>query len=83
MVEGLHGEDRARFAFFVSASARCPPLDWRDLGLVVQRNGAGDDRLPTAYTCFVLLLLPRYSSAAVPGESLLQAIRETRGFGLN
>lgn len=49
----------------------------------VQKNGDGDDRLPTAYTCFHLLLLPKYTSPDVLRQRLLQAISETQGFGLS
>ena len=48
----------------------------------VQKNGSGDERLPTAYTCFHLLLLPLYSSHEVLREKLLQAVSETNGFGM-
>ena len=49
----------------------------------VQKNGTADERLPTAYTCFSMLLLPLYTSAEVLRSRLLQAIQETQGFGLN
>ncbi|CAJ1393567.1 unnamed protein product [Effrenium voratum] len=60
-----------------------PPEGWHKFDLQVQRNGEGDERLPTAYTCFTLLLLPRYSSAQVMRARLLAAINETEGFGLS
>lgn len=83
VVESFSEEERHRFAVFVSSSARTPLKGWGDFQLQVQRNGQGDDRLPTAYTCFNLLLLPLYSSTEVLRTRLLHAIKETQGFGLN
>eukprot|EP00930_Biecheleria_cincta_P086845 TRINITY_DN76096_c0_g1_i1.p1 TRINITY_DN76096_c0_g1~~TRINITY_DN76096_c0_g1_i1.p1 ORF type:complete len:749 (-),score=157.85 TRINITY_DN76096_c0_g1_i1:128-2335(-) len=82
VLAGLDGEQRRRFALFVSACDRRPPQGWHDFELKVQKNGSGDDRLPTAYTCFNLLLLPRYSSPEVLRSRLLAAAMETEGFGL-
>ena len=79
----LGEEDRRKFAAFVSASSRMPLNGWEDFRLQVQKNGDGDDRLPTAYTCFHLLLLPLYSFPAVLRTRLLQAISQTQGFGLS
>jgi hypothetical protein len=83
VVESLGEEDCHKFAVFVSASTRMPLKGWSDFELQVQKNGVGDDRLPTAYTCFRLLLLPLYSSKEVLQRRLLQAISETKGFGLS
>lgn len=82
VVRGLSVDERRRFAVFVSASSRVPLKGWSDFRLQVQKNGDSDDRLPTAYTCFMLLLLPHYSSKEVLHARLLQAIQETQGFGL-
>eukprot|EP00435_Cladocopium_sp_Y103_P055857 s828_g18.t1 len=81
VLESLDAEQKRRFVVFVSACGRRPPEGWQHFELQVQRNGDGDDRLPTAYTCFTLLLLPRYSSGEVLRERLLAAITETEGFG--
>eukprot|EP00931_Biecheleriopsis_adriatica_P089341 TRINITY_DN63495_c0_g1_i1.p1 TRINITY_DN63495_c0_g1~~TRINITY_DN63495_c0_g1_i1.p1 ORF type:complete len:816 (-),score=131.53 TRINITY_DN63495_c0_g1_i1:5-2338(-) len=83
-VVGSFSEDElGRFAVFVCSSTRMPSKGWADLNLTVQKNGEGDDRLPTAYTCFNLLLLPLYSSREVLRARLLQALDETQGFGLD
>jgi len=83
VLDSLDAEQKRRFVVFVSACGRRPPEGWQHFELQVQRNGEGDDRLPTAYTCFTLLLLPRYSSGEVLRERLLAAITETEGFGLS
>lgn len=82
-LESLDDAGRRRFVVFVSACEKMPPAGWREFGLTVRRHGDGDDRLPSAYTCFNLLLLPRYSSAEMLSSRLNAAISETEGFGLN
>jgi hypothetical protein len=78
----LRAEELRRFIIFVTACGRTPPRGWQDLSITIQRNGEGDDRLPTAFTCFNLFFLPLYSSKEVMKERLLLAITETEGFGL-
>jgi len=83
VLAGLSDAEKRAFVTFVSACSRTPPRGWQDLGLRVQKNGSGDDRLPTAFTCFTLLLLPRYSSKEVLAARLRTAIADTEGFGLS
>lgn len=82
MLASLSEVEKRRFLVFVTASDRVPLRGWSTLRLVVQKNGTGDDRLPTAYTCFSLLLLPRYSCAEVLKKNLLTAMTNSEGFGL-
>mmetsp|Transcript_113001 Transcript_113001/g.252292 ORF Transcript_113001/g.252292 Transcript_113001/m.252292 type:complete len:114 (+) Transcript_113001:1-342(+) len=82
LLGGLAEAAKLRFVVFVTASDRVPLRGWDELRLVVQKNGAADDRLPTAYTCFGLLLLPKYGSEEVLRKNLLQAITNSEGFGL-
>lgn len=74
--------EKAQFVVFVTASDRVPLRGWQALGLIVQKNGVGDDRLPSAYTCFSQLLLPRFSSKEKLQKGLLLAIANSEGFGL-
>jgi len=74
--------EKVQFVLFATASDRVPLRGWRDLGLTVQKNGVGDDRLPTAYTCFCQLLLPRYTDREHLRANLLTAIANSEGFGL-
>ena len=47
------------------------------------KNGVEpEDRLPTAFTCFNLLLLPQYESKEKLKRKLLKAISNRHGFGL-
>lgn len=52
------------------------------LKLVIARNGADSDRLPTSHTCYNVLLLPEYSSKEKLEERLLKAISYSKGFGM-
>lgn len=83
IVAGFDDAAKRRFVVFVTASDRVPLRGWEELRITVQKNGAGDERLPSAYTCFALLLLPLYTSLGVLRANLLQAIDNSEGFGLN
>ena len=54
-----------------------------ELKLIIARNGPDSDKLPTAHTCFNVLLLPEYSSKQKLKEKLLKAIQFSSGFGLS
>mmetsp|Transcript_141981 Transcript_141981/g.441457 ORF Transcript_141981/g.441457 Transcript_141981/m.441457 type:complete len:777 (-) Transcript_141981:134-2464(-) len=81
-VEGFDESEKVQFVVFVTASDRVPLRGWQDLQLTVQKNGVGDERLPTAHTCFCQLLLPRYSSSEKLKLNLRLAIANSEGFGL-
>jgi len=82
MLTQLPEEAKLQFIVFVTGSDRVPLGGWADLHLKVQKNGCCDRRLPTAYTCFSLVLLPKYSSIDVLRRNLLMAIAGSQGFGL-
>lgn len=82
IIESFTESDKMQFIVFVTASDRMPLRGWQDLQLTVQKNGVGDERLPTAHTCFCQLLLPRYSSLMRLRTNLLLAIANSEGFGL-
>jgi len=82
VLEGFSPSEKLQFVVFVTASDRVPLRGWQDLGLIVQKNGVGDERLPAAYTCFCQLLLPRYASRERLRSGLLSAIANSEGFGL-
>jgi len=81
-LSALDEELKRGFLGFVTSSDREPLRGWEELRITVQKNGKGDDRLPTAYTCFSLLLLPKYSSDEVLRKNLTQAMQNSEGFGL-
>ncbi|KAL9603820.1 MAG: hypothetical protein Q9219_000929 [cf. Caloplaca sp. 3 TL-2023] len=67
---------------FVTACDRLPALGARSLKFTVQKNGDGDERLPTSLTCYGKLLLPAYSCKEVLREKLCLAIENSKGFGV-
>lgn len=73
---------KKKFLFFTTGCDRAPVGGLSDLVMVIQRGGPDTDRLPTAHTCFNIMLLPEYSSRAKLKEKLLQAIENAHGFGL-
>lgn len=66
---------------FVTASDRLPADGVDKLAFSMQKNGEGDERLPTSLTCFGRLLLPAYSSKEKLREKLCVAIENSKGFG--
>lgn len=52
------------------------------LVFIVQKNGVGDDRLPTSSTCFGRLLLPEFSGEEKLRRGLETAVEHSKGFGM-
>jgi len=82
VVNSFCESEKVQFVVFVTASDRVPLQGWQDLKLSVQKNGVGDERLPTAHTCFCQLLLPKYTSEEKLKANLLLAVANSEGFGL-
>eukprot|EP00871_Galdieria_phlegrea_P003686 jgi/Galph1/4318/GphlegSOOS_G2983.1 len=75
-------EEKLHLLSFVTGSDRAPVGGLGRLRFVIQRAGSDTDRLPTAHTCFNVLLLPEYSSKDKLRDRLLTAIKNAQGFGL-
>ncbi|KAA6364312.1 MAG: putative ubiquitin ligase E3A [Streblomastix strix] len=75
-------EDKRRFLHFVTSSSRAPIGGLKEIRMIIQRNGPDSDMLPTAHTCFNILLLPGYKSRMKIRQKLLTAINNAEGFGL-
>ncbi|XP_043219749.1 ubiquitin-protein ligase E3A-like [Amphibalanus amphitrite] len=82
VVRQLTEEQRRRLLEFITGSDRAPVGGLRQLRLVVTRQGPDSDRLPSAHTCFNVLLLPEYRSISKLRRMLLKAIDYSQGFGL-
>lgn len=85
-VEGYDLEMRKKLLEFVTASDRVPVGGVRGLTFIIQKNGGGDEedkKLPTAYTCFGILLLPEYADVKAVGEKLTVAVQNAKGFGMS
>lgn len=78
----LSFEEKQKFLQFVTGSYKAPIGGLKMLGLKIQRMGPDSESLPTAHTCFNVLLLPAYSSKDKLQERLIKAIHECEGFGL-
>lgn len=75
-------EDKRKLLQFATGSDRVPLGGLSKLRLVIARNGPDSDRLPTAHTCFNVLLLPEYSSREKLKDRLIKAINYSKGFGM-
>lgn len=82
IVHSLSMEDKRKLLQFTTGSDRVPIGGLSRLKLVISRNGPDCSRLPTAHTCFNVLLLPEYSSKEKLEDRLLKAINYSKGFGM-
>ena len=82
LVPDPEGPDKVRRLLeFVTASDRLPVGGAGQVVFVVQKNGRGDELLPTSHTCFGRLLLPVYSGHEIMVEKLTKAVENAQGFG--
>jgi len=82
VVHSLSLEQKKRLLFFTTGCDRAPVGGLGTLQFIVQRSGPDSDRLPTAHTCFNILLLPEFADVAKLRKLLLIAIENAEGFGL-
>ncbi|KFM81417.1 Ubiquitin-protein ligase E3A, partial [Stegodyphus mimosarum] len=75
-------EQKRKLLQFTTGSDRVPVGGLSKLKLVIARHGPDSDRLPTAHTCFNVLLLPEYGTKEKLEERLLKAINYSKGFGM-
>ena len=86
-------EDKRKLLQFTTGSDRIPVGGLAKLKLIIAKNGPDSDRLvglqdltscnislrlPSAHTCFNVLLLPEYSSKDKMVELLMKAIKECK-----
>jgi len=81
-VHSMDLEDKRKLLQFTTGSDRIPVGGLAKLKLIIAKNGPDSDRLPSAHTCFNVLLLPEYSSKDKMVELLMKAIKECKGFGM-
>ncbi|VDN02113.1 unnamed protein product [Thelazia callipaeda] len=75
-------EEKKMLLQFVTGSDRVPVGGLEKLDFVIARNGDDKERLPTAHTCYNVLLLPDYANLEITKERITKAISYSRGFGL-
>jgi len=85
-VRSFNQEEKARLIQFVTGTSRVPLEGFkaiRGIGGPQKfqiHKTYGEDRLPSAHTCFNQIDLPEYSSYEKLREKLILAIKETQGF---
>ncbi|XP_045533813.1 ubiquitin-protein ligase E3A [Papilio machaon] len=82
IVHNLCIVEKRKLLQFTTGSDRVPVGGLSYLKLVIARNGPDSDRLPTAHTCFNVLLLPEYESRDKLRDRLMKAISYSKGFGM-
>ncbi|XP_039294797.1 ubiquitin-protein ligase E3A isoform X2 [Nilaparvata lugens] len=82
IVHELPLESQRKLLQFATGSDRVPVGGLSKLKLIIAKNGPDSDRLPTAHTCFNVLLLPEYESKNKLYDRLLKAINYSKGFGM-
>ncbi|KAJ9588949.1 hypothetical protein L9F63_017744 [Diploptera punctata] len=75
-------ESKRKLLQFATGSDRVPVGGLSKLKLIIAKNGPDSDRLPTAHTCFNVLLLPEYRSKEKLNDRLMKAINYSKGFGM-
>jgi len=82
LIREMSFTEKKSLLFFTTGNDRAPIGGLGSLKFNIVRNGDDTDRLPTAYTCFNILLLPEYSSKSKLENRLKLAISNSTGFGL-
>lgn len=84
VVEDFDVNQRRLFLSFLTGSDRSPVGGLGEMRMTIQRAPADGNtkRLPTAHTCFNLLVLPEYPAKETLKGLLLIAISNAVGFGL-
>ncbi|XP_017772086.1 PREDICTED: ubiquitin-protein ligase E3A isoform X2 [Nicrophorus vespilloides] len=82
VVHAFSSEEQRKLLQFTTGSDRVPIGGLSKLKMVIARNGPDSDRLPTAHTCFNVLLLPEYLTKEKLKDRLIKAINYSKGFGM-
>lgn len=82
VVNELSYEDKKKFLAFSTGSDRVPIGGLKKISFIIQRNGNNQEQLPSASTCYNVLLLPEYSSKERLQKKFHYAIENGQGFGL-
>ncbi|VDI27238.1 Hypothetical predicted protein, partial [Mytilus galloprovincialis] len=75
-------EQKRKLLQFTTGTDKVPVGGLSKLKLIIARNGPDSERLPTAHTCFNVLLLPDYTTKEKLQERLIKAISYSKGFGM-
>uniref|UniRef100_A0A183AUY4 HECT-type E3 ubiquitin transferase n=1 Tax=Echinostoma caproni TaxID=27848 RepID=A0A183AUY4_9TREM len=83
VVHSMTSEQQRQLLQFATGSDRIPVGGMSKMKFTIARQGADADRLPTAHTCFNILLLPDYPTLEQLQHHLLIAITYCKGFGMS
>lgn len=82
VVHSMPEEEQRKLLQFTTGTDRIPVGGMSRMKFVIAKQGPDSDRLPTAHTCFNVLLLPEYSSKEKLDRCLRIAIDYSKGFGM-
>nr|CDS26717.2 ubiquitin protein ligase E3A [Hymenolepis microstoma] len=82
VVHSMPEEEQRKLLQFTTGTDRIPVGGMSRMKFVIAKQGPDSDRLPTAHTCFNVLLLPEYSSKEKLERCLRIAIDYSKGFGM-
>ncbi|MCP9258111.1 Ubiquitin protein ligase E3A [Dirofilaria immitis] len=82
VAKAMNTEEKKMLLQFITGSDRVPVGGLAKLEVIIARNGDNKERLPTAHTCYNVMLLPDYGDLEITRERITKAISYSRGFGL-
>lgn len=82
VVNEMEDVDKKKLLEFYTGSDRVPVGGLARLRTKIQRSGPDSERLPTAHTCFNILLLPAYIDREKLKIKLFKAMENAKGFGM-
>ncbi|KAL5967775.1 Ubiquitin-protein ligase E3A, partial [Taenia solium] len=82
VVHAMTEDEQRKLLQFTTGTDRIPVGGMSRMKFVIAKQGPDSDRLPTAHTCFNVLLLPEYSSKEKLERCLRVAITYSKGFGM-
>lgn len=82
VVHEFSDDQKRKLLQFTTGTDKVPVGGLSKLKLIIARNGPDSERLPTAHTCFNVLLLPDYTTKEKLQERLIKAISYSKGFGM-
>ncbi|KAF8562205.1 hypothetical protein P879_04540, partial [Paragonimus westermani] len=83
VVHNMTSDQQRQLLQFTTGSDRIPVGGMSKMKFTIARQGADAERLPTAHTCFNILLLPDYPTLEQLERLLLLAITYCKGFGMS
>ncbi|CAD8201740.1 unnamed protein product [Paramecium octaurelia] len=81
-IHSLSIEMQKRFLFFCTGTDRIPVGGLKSIKFVIQKHGEDTEQLPSAHTCFNVLLLPLYKKKETLKDKLMISLDNAEGFGL-